>query len=178
MDAQTSHATRSTPRRRERIDRDRWVSIRPIERTDAAGLSDFYAGLSPESRRRRFLGCTSLPDSALGRRFTDPEGEGFLAVLDEAGPNDGAIVAHASLQPDGPDSAEIAFAVADELQGRGLGRLLMKVVLADARRRGLNRLNATLYAENAPMRRLLRGGGVQILSDDIDAGVEEIAVAV
>jgi hypothetical protein len=75
--------------------RDRWVSIRPIELTDAAGLSDFYARTSPESRRR-FLSCSRLSEAALGRRFTHPGGEGFLAVVDEAGPNDGAIVAHAA----------------------------------------------------------------------------------
>ena len=178
MDALTSHTTRSTIRRKERIDRDRWVSIRPIERTDAAGLSDFYARLSPESRRRRFLGYAGLRDEALGRRFTDPEGAGFVAILDQAGPMDGAIVAHASVQSDGRDGAEIAFAVADELQGRGLGRLLMEIVVADARQRGLQRLTATLFADNVAMRRILRGAGVRVMSDALDAGVEEIAVVV
>ena len=33
----------------------RWVSIRPIQRSDEPGLTSFYAQLSPESHRRRFL---------------------------------------------------------------------------------------------------------------------------
>ena len=170
--------TGSIPRRKERIDRDRWVSIRPIERADAPGLSDFYDRLSPESRRRRFLGSGGPQAPVLVRAFTEPEGEGLIGILEEHGPNDGAVVAHASVQPDGQGGAEVAFAVADELQARGIGGTLMQMALEQARTRGLRRVTATLFADNAPMRRLLRGAGREIVSDEIDAGVEEISLAV
>lgn len=176
MDAITSD-TRSTSPRRERIDRYRWISIRPIERADAPGLSDFYAGLSPDASRRRFLGC-GAGSGDLGRAFTEPTGEGFVAILGEPGGNDGAVVAHASVQPDGQGGAEVALAVADELQGRGIGRALMQTAVEHARRLSLRQLTATLYADNTPMRQLLGGAGCRILSDQIDAGVEEIAIAV
>ena len=168
---------RSVRPRRERIDRDRWVSIRPIECTDAAGLSDFYVRLSPESRRRRFLGYGSVPECELGRAFARP-GEGFVAILHEAGPDDGAVVAHASVQPDGLGGAEVAFAVADGLQGHGIGTALRDVVVDHARRVGLRRLTATLFADNAPMQRLIRGSGCRLAADALDAGVEELVVAV
>ena len=177
MDASVSHA-RSVPRRGEGIGADRWVSIRPIERTDALGLSDFYAGLSPESRRRRFLGCGGRSGAELARAFTARDGEGFVAILSEPGPTDGAVVGHGSLQPDGLGGAEVAFVVADELQGCGIGRRLMDAVVAEARATGLHRLSATLFADNAPMRRLLRGTGRPVASDAIDTGVEEIVLAV
>jgi len=170
--------TRSIPRRQERIDRDRWVSIRPIERADGPGLSDFYARLSTESRRRRFLGSGSPRAAALTRAFTEPEGDGLVGILEEHGPNDGAMVAHASVQSDGQGGAEVAFAVADEFQGRGIGGTLMQMALEQAQTRGLRRVTATLFADNAPMRGLLRGAGREIVSDEIHAGVEEIALAV
>ena len=154
----------------------RWVSIRPIERSDASGLSDFYARLSGESRRRRFLGPAPVPAPELLRRFT-AEGEGLVGVLFERGPRDGAIVAHASVQPLGENEAEIAFAVADELQGRGLGRMLVREALELARARGHDTATATLLAENAPMRRLIVGAGRPIIADDLEAGVEEITVS-
>ena len=175
MDAMTSH-TRPIPPLRHRIDGNRWVSIRPIERADAAGLSDFYARLSPESRRRRFLGCGTRPDADLARVFTEGPGEGFVGILDEPGTNDGALVAHASVQPDGEDSAEIAFAVADELQGQGIGKALLEAVVQHARQVGLRRLNAMLFADNVPMRRLLRNAGCEIHADAVALGVEEIAL--
>ena len=177
MDAISSQV-RSIPPRRERIDRNRWISIRPIEASDAAGLSDFYARLSPESKRRRFLSYAKLSDGALARAFTEREGQGFVGILDAPGPNDGAVVAHASLQPDGHGGAEIAFAVADELQGRGIGTALMETVVRRARQLGLGRLSATLFADNTPMRRLLLGAGCEIALDEIDAGTEEIALAI
>jgi len=163
---------------RHRIDGNRWVSIRPIERADAAALSDFYARLSPESRRRRFLSCGTRPDADLARVFTEGAGKGFVGILDEPGPNDGAVVAHASLQPDGKDAAEVAFTVVDELQGHGIGTALMKAIVLHARRAGLRRLNAMLFAENVPMRRLLRNAGCAIHSDSVDFGIEEIALDV
>ena len=177
MDAMTSH-TRPIPPLRHRIDGNRWVSIRPIERADAAGLSDFYARLSPESRHRRFLSCGTRPDADLGRVFTEGDGSGFVGILDEPGPNDGAVVAHASIQSDDEDSAEIAFAVADEFQGNGIGTALMRAVVQHAGRAGLRRLNAILFATNVPMRRLLGNAGCAIRSDIVDFGVEEVALDV
>lgn len=176
MDATICHE-RSYPRTGEGFD-DRWVSIRPIERTDASSLSDFYDGLSPESRRRRFLSCGRRAGAELARTFIERDAEGFVAVLAEHGPSDGAIVGHATLQPDGSGGAEVAFAVADELQGCGIGRRLMDAVLAAARTSGLHRLSASLYADNSPMRRLLRSTGGSVVSDAIDTGVEEIILAV
>lgn len=174
MDQTTTQAptigARSVP-----VGKGRWVSIRPIERSDAPGLSDFYAHLSRESRRRRFLGPAPALAPDLLRRFTT-EGEGLVGVLFEHGSRDGAIVAHASVQPVAEGEAEIAFAVADELQGRGLGRTLMREALDLARARGHHRVTATLLAENAPMRRLILGAGRPLVADDLEAGVEEITV--
>ena len=151
----------------------RWVSIRPIERSDAAGLSAFYAGLSPESRRRRFLGAVVTVDPALIAQFVMPD-EGIVGVLREPGRDDGAIVAHASVQADRSGGAEVAFAVADELQGRGLGSALVDAAIRMAGERGFSHASASLYADNAPMRRLLHDRAREVVSDIIDGGVEEI----
>jgi len=176
MDAIRSH-TRPIPPLRHLIDRDRWVSIRPIERADAAGLSDFYARLSDESMRRRFLSCGNRFRDHLGLRFTEHDGEGFIGILSEPGADDGRVVAHAAVQPDGSGGAEIALAVADELQGHGIGTALMETAVRHARRLGLRRLTATLFADNTRMRRLMRGAGCDIVSDAIDAGTEEMTIS-
>ena len=39
-------------------------------------------------------------------------------------------------------------------------------------------LSATLYADNAPMRKLIRGAGCAVASDQIDTGVEEVVLSV
>ena len=172
MGASTSH-NRPAHLDRVSIDHERWVSIRPIERTDAAGLSDFYARLSPESRRRRFLSCGDAPVANVGRLADSP---GLVGVMREAGPNDGAIVAHASIHPDVHGSAEVAFAVADELQGLGVGRSLVAMTLKRARRLGAAQVTATMLADNASMRHLLRTTGAPILFDRLAAGTEDLAL--
>ncbi len=164
--------------RGERIGRARRVSIRAIARGDGPALADFYANLSRESLRRRFLGCRARFDPHLVGTFTGPDGDGLVGILDEPGPNDGAVVAHAYVQPDGHGGAEVAFAVADELQGQGIGRRLMERALDVARELGLRCVTATLLADNTPMRRLLCGAGCVILTDAIDAGSEEIGLRI
>jgi GNAT superfamily N-acetyltransferase len=148
------------------------IAIRPIRRTDATGLADFYARLMPESRRCRFLG-SSMPStdlvSALARE------PGMVAVLGERGARDGEIVAHASVQLDGHHGAEVAFAVADELQGHGLGRRLVSRSLRLARELGADRASATLLAGNVPMRHLLTALG-PVCADCLEAGTEEIVL--
>ena len=171
MSAYVTQAT--TAMHRRRIDGTRWISIRPIERTDALALSEFYAGLSPESRRRRFL-CGGGPQVAMIARLADAPG--VVGVLREIGPHDGSIVAHASVQPDGCDGGEVAFVVADEYQRLGLGRLLVGAAVRLARGLGLGTVQATLLADNAPMRHLLRSAGIPVLSDRLDAGTEEIVL--
>ncbi len=135
-------------------------------------------GPSPGSKRRRFLSYAKPSDGALARAFTEREGQGFVGILDAPGPNDGVVVAHASLQPDGLGCAEIAFEVADELQGHGIGSALTETAVEHAQQLGLRRLSATMFADNTPMRRLLRGAGCEIALDQNDAGTEEIALAI
>ncbi|HEY6609155.1 MAG TPA: GNAT family N-acetyltransferase, partial [Candidatus Limnocylindria bacterium] len=66
--------------------------------------------------------------------------------------------------------------VADSMQGHGVGRQLVQRTLARARTFGLMRVDATLLADNAPMRHLLRESGAHVAKDELDAGVEELAL--
>jgi acetyltransferase len=172
----TESRTRASGTRGEPLVDGRWVSIRPIESADAAGLSAFYAALSPDSIRRRFLSVQRPTESAL-RRFTDPGVGGVVAVLNEPGPNDGAIIGHGSVQPCGDREVELAFAVGDAFQGRGIGTRLMRAALDEARRLGAHRVTASLLIDNVRMRRLLLGAGWPIVSDRLDAGIEDISLA-
>ena len=138
------------------------VTIRPIEAVDADGLSTFYASLSAESRALRFLGASRGISQAEAMRFASVDrmvDDGFVAVVAEAGPDDGLIVGHATLTSGGYRPPEIAFAVADAWQRRGLGTALLQAVIDAAKRRGIARLVAVVRADNVAMRRLLARAG-------------------
>lgn len=157
------------------------VSIRPIEAVDADGLSTFYATLGPASRARRFFGaCRGISD-ADAERFASVDhvrDDGFVAVLAEQGPADGQIVGHATLTTADDAPPEIAFAVADGWQGRGIGTDLLQAVLKAAQRRGHPRVSAMLLADNVAMRRLLARAGRPWRVTGFDGSIIEVQVDV
>jgi RimJ/RimL family protein N-acetyltransferase len=173
MNATITHPTRSIRRHRRRIDRTSWASIRPIERSDASELFSFYRRLSPRSMRARFLSGSAPSTDDIRRLACAP---GYVAVRNDPGADDGMIIGHASLHPDGTGGGEVAVAVADEVQGRGLGTRLMAATVAHGRRIGLGRITAVLLATNGRMRRMLVQSGARIVVDDIDGGTEEITL--
>ncbi len=55
-----------------------------------------------------------------------------------------------------PGKAEIALTVHDEFQDRGIGRVLMKLLIAQGKRDGVKTFVADVLATNDPMLHLLR----------------------
>jgi GNAT superfamily N-acetyltransferase len=162
--------SRSSADHRVRLDGDRWATIRSIESSDADGLFDFYARLSPAACVARFLGASRGIDARAAAAFAATDharSDGLIAVLHERGPADGAIIGHACLVPNGAGGDEVAVAVADGFRGSGIGTALMDAAVRSARRRGVPRLTATL--------RML-AAGPRVATDEIDAGIEEIAL--
>jgi acetyltransferase len=157
----------------------RRITVRPITSADAGDLRDFYRGLSSDARHARFLGmAASLADGVVSRFacVDHVRADGLVAELHERGPEDGRIVGHLCLEPDGAGSNELAVAVADGYRGLGIGTALMAGALASAHLRGVHRLTATMLATNLPMRRLMLHAGLPAASDELDAGVEAIAL--
>jgi acetyltransferase len=154
------------------------IRIRGIAPSDHDALRDFYAGLSDQSRRTRFLGSTSGIGDAQSTYFCCPDHahrEGFVALVGSAAGPD-RIVGHVCVEPDGRAGAEIAVAVADELQGRGIGRRLVDAAVAWARRDGIRTLTATMLADNPPIQRLLTSLGLSSDAIPLGAGVIEIRI--
>lgn len=152
------------------------IVIRRIRGDDDAAIGRFYAELSAESRRTRFLSISAGLSPAHAAWLCHPDHahrEGFVA---ETGGPDRRIVGHLCLEPDGRAAAEVAVAVADALQGRGIGRRLLEAGIAWARRAGFDRLTATMFADNAPIQRLLTGVGLPTTTRQQGCGVAEITI--
>ena len=155
------------------------VRVRAIRPTDAPELQRFYAGLSPESRRTRFLSISAGLSQAQSASFctTDHDHqEGFVAVVHNGPVAQERIVGHLCLEPDGEEAAEVAIAVADEFQHRGIGRRLMLAGVAWARGKHIARLTATMSADNGPIHRLLAGLGLPAQLRFADAGVSDVTI--
>lgn len=125
------------------------LRIRTITPEDREREQRFFDGLSERSRYHRFMQhLRELPPDML-QRFThiDPAREAALVAL--AGDH---IVAVGRYAPD-PESrgAEFALVVADAWQRKGLGRILLERLIADARRAGYPCLYGRILDDNAGM---------------------------
>jgi ribosomal protein S18 acetylase RimI-like enzyme len=112
-----------------------------------------FERLSDRSRRARFNGPKPRLTTADLDQLAAVDATRHALVAYVAG--DRRPVAIARLVRDGA-SAEIAFAVADEYQQRGIGSLLAAELVADARAAGVREVTALVASDNPAAVALLR----------------------
>ena len=131
------------------------ATVRRAGPDDEAALTDFFRGLSLGSRVFRFFGAGAdvLP---LARRAThDPDVYSLVAT---AGPAE-RVAGHAMYAPAHDRAVEVAFAIADELQGKGLGTVLLAHLAEAAEARGYRFMEAEVMADNHQMLEVFRESG-------------------
>jgi RimJ/RimL family protein N-acetyltransferase len=145
----------------------RRLGLRAIGPDDRDGLLRLFARLSPESRHRRFL---SPKPRLTARELTyltdiDHVDHEALAAIDQ---RDGSIVGIARYVRFAGRSgvADVACAVADEVQNMGVGTALAERMVRRARANGFTLLTATTRWENRPARALLRRLQFRVLASD------------
>ncbi len=147
------------------------VHIRPVVPDDREALGKFLQGLSAESRTFRFFSPVRELDWA-ARTFTEldyVDRHGLLALRGEPE----VIVGHGLYMRSSPDRAEVAFAVADGLQGHGLGTILLGHLAEEAHRAGIPLFYAEVMPENQRMLTVFRDSGFPARSR-VAGGVVEI----
>jgi RimJ/RimL family protein N-acetyltransferase len=139
------------------------VALRPIEPGDAAALRQAFAGLSSQTRYQRFHGAILDLSPDFLRYLTVVDGVDHVAWV---ALQRGAIVGVARfVRLPSSDAAEVAFVVADRLQGQGVGGLLRDRLLGEAWARGVRRFIAEVLPENHAVRRLLQSPGLELIRD-------------
>ncbi|WP_167880270.1 bifunctional GNAT family N-acetyltransferase/acetate--CoA ligase family protein [Nocardioides guangzhouensis] len=137
----------------------RIASIRPLVPADREGLDALHDAVSDEFLRLRFFAY----DRSAGHRYVEhlmSEDEGTVATL--VATLAGRIVAVATAERESTDAAEVAFLVADDEHGHGLGSLLLEHLAAACRDRGIRRFVADVLPENALMIRVFRDAGFTV----------------
>ena len=136
------------------------IDVRPLERTDRAGLEHAISRLSDRSRYLRFASAKPrLSDRELDRLLDvdHHEREALLAV--DALTGRGIAVVRYAKVPGERGAVEVAVTVADEWQGRGLGSALLGEIMERARAEGHSTLRATVLAVNDRSIAMLRKAG-------------------
>lgn len=153
------------------------LRVRPIDPADREPLAEAFARLSDQSRRQRFLG----PKPRLSRReldyLTDVDHvthEALVAIDETTGHIVG--VGRYATGHGGGTVADLALAVADAWQRRGIGHALATRLVERARANDVTALTGTTLAGNRAARALLDRLGFRVRS--LSGGVLEAELAI
>ena len=127
--------------------------VRPLRHGDVRTVMAVFERLGDDSRRHRFTGPKPCLSAAELRQLAAEDANHHALVAYVEG--DPQPVAIARLARDG-SSAEIAFAVADEYQHRGIGSTLAAELIADARAAGITEITALASSDNSAAVKLLK----------------------
>ena len=151
--------------------------VDPLGVEDRDELREGIDHLSAESRYRRFFTpLTHVSDQQLTYLTTlDHDAHEALTAVDPA-TGHGIAVARYVIVSDAPKTAEVALAVSDEWQGRGVGGAILRRLATVAAERGIARFTGMMLAGNTAMIRLLRSLG-PVVSDRHEGGTVELVIA-
>jgi GNAT superfamily N-acetyltransferase len=155
------------------------IRVRAIRPSDKAGLVDLFNRLSPNTRYFRFLGAKTCLTNAELVYLTELDFErqaALVAEVDRDGEARIVGVARYAVLPVQPKARpEVALAVDDAEQGRGIGTVLLSHLARLARGQGITEFDAYLLAENDRMLAVFRRCGFEI-DGSIDGGVMRLVL--
>lgn len=132
------------------------VHLRAIAPSDVGALRAFHAGLSEVTVYYRFFAPKPNLSDADVAYFTEVDHRARVALVAIDG-GDLVGVGRYDVLPDG--TAEVAFVVGDDLQGQGLGSILLEHLVAIGREAGIPAFTAEVLPANTRMLETFRAAG-------------------
>lgn len=142
------------------------LMLRPVLPGDTERANQASVEFSTETLYRRFLSTRAPSPALMNYLFQVDYVDHFVWVLVDG--VDGPVVADVRFVREmaDPAVAEIAFIVADDFQGRGIGGLLMDALIISAQISGVRRFTARMLSENLAMRAILDRYGAEWERDE------------
>ncbi len=154
------------------------VYIRPLSPEDVPYLTDLFAHLGLDSRYMRFNETLSNPDpetvQAGARQIAHmrpEEGAAWLAFADLPDQPHAPLggVRFVCIEP---GVAEVSVTVRDDMQGQGIGSVLLELLVREARKAGIHTLTAVIQHTNSSVWQLIKKSGLPCHRHSIDAFVQ------
>jgi len=145
------------------------LRLRPPTAADADALVAFFEGLSDRSLYLRFHGSRHV-SRQLVEPDLDPDWVERGALVGTLGDRVVAVASFVRLRD--PDVAEMAFAVADEYQGRGIGTRLLEQLAQRAGEAGIERFVADVLADNPRALSVFAAAGFEVTRQREEGEVE------
>jgi acetyl coenzyme A synthetase (ADP forming)-like protein len=154
------------------------LRLRSPSEADSDAVVGFFDRLSPESLYFRFHGARTV-DRRLAEPFLDPDWveEGVLVGTLGEGAEERVVALASFSRLRDPETAEVAFAVADEEQGRGIGTRLLEQLAARAGDIGIRTFVAEVMSSNRAMLGVFSDAGFEV-GRELDSGTIEVRLSI
>src|SRR3954470_13172079 len=149
------------------------VQLRAVRAEDATCVLALFGQLSERSLYYRFMSVPHV-DLAQARRIVTIDYDTEMVIVAERAGTICGIAGYYRV-PGHPHRAEVAFAVADAMQGRGLGTRLLESLAEIARDRGVRAFDAYVLGDNLRMMDVFLQSGFA-LTQGLDQGVFHVAL--
>jgi acyl-CoA hydrolase/GNAT superfamily N-acetyltransferase len=148
------------------------ILLRPVKISDEPLVKEFFHGLSDESLYRRFFSVRQDLPHELLQRFAviDYTKQMVILAVIPQGPKEEIIGIGQYWIQEEMHTADVAFAVRDDYQNKGIAYELFRYLFHLARRRGLLGFTADVLMDNRSMMRLCRKMGLEVVRTD-ESGV-------
>ena len=155
---------------------DTELLLRPVLPGDSERSNHPAVQFSTETLYRRFMSTRAPSPALMDYLFQVDYVDHFVWVL--VGEADGPVVADVRFvrEIDDASKAEIAFIVADDYQGLGIGNFLMAALSISAKIGGVQIFTARLLADNLRMRAILDQFGAEYERDEPGVVLTEFVV--
>ena len=152
------------------------ITIRGAGPGDYEAVKQLHEAMSPDNLYLRFFSISRRAAEQEARRVCRGEdGSVHGALLGFLGDE---LVGVASYEPEAdPETAEVAFAVADRMHRRGVATLLLEHLVSLARERGVRVFTASTLPENAAMLRVFGDAGLSV-TRRLGDGVIELSMPI
>ena len=155
------------------------LTLRPVRAGDVGILVSFVRGLSFGARYFRYgHGDIEFSEDDIRRVCNpDPDECVHLLVLMAGHEKETVIGSGRTVFEAGSSNCEVAIAVTDKWQGRGVGKRLIEALFESARRRGLREMHAQTLASNRRMIAFLKKRGFTVSDSAEGAAVKLASIA-
>ncbi len=154
------------------------IFFRPIKISDETLLKDFIYSLSDQSLYRRFISVRKdMPHERLQELVViDYSQETAILAIVGSEDNEEIVGVGRYYIDSSSHTAEVAFAIRDDFQKRGIGSELLSYLTYLAKRQGLLGFTAEVLAENEPMMHVFEKGGFIMEKRNL-AGIYELKMS-
>ncbi|MFZ2066057.1 MAG: bifunctional acetate--CoA ligase family protein/GNAT family N-acetyltransferase [Xanthobacteraceae bacterium] len=157
--------------RRSKLNGGMAILVRPVRPEDESLFREFFTAVTQDDLRLRFFAPLKEFSHSFIARLTQIDyarAMAFIAIGEKSGKMLGGARLHANADY---DRGEYAILVRSDLKGRGLGWLLMQLLIEYARAEGIRTIEGQVLSENTTMLRMCKELGFEIRHDPDDPAV-------